>query len=130
MTTELMLLGWAVVLGLVQILLAAGLGMLDHGMAWNAGNRDTAPKPLGVHAARADRASRNFLETFVFFAAVVLALAATGRFGTDTALAAELYLGARVLYWPCYVIGIPYLRSLIWGVSMVGLVWLLVILLA
>jgi uncharacterized MAPEG superfamily protein len=38
------------------------------------------------------------------------------------ALGAELYFWARVIYLPVYIVGIPYLRTLVWFVSVVGLV--------
>ncbi|MBU6247381.1 MAG: MAPEG family protein, partial [Xanthomonadaceae bacterium] len=41
------------------------------------------------------------------------------------ALGAQLYLWARVAYLPVYAAGIPYLRSAVWGVSMVGLLLVL-----
>jgi len=46
-----------------------------------------------------------------------------------TILGAQLYFWARVAYVPAYAAGIPYLRTLIWAVSIVGLVLLLVALL-
>jgi uncharacterized MAPEG superfamily protein len=41
-----------------------------------------------------------------------------------TAMAAQLYFWARLLYLPVYVIGIPYLRSAVWGVSFLGILML------
>ena len=114
MTIELTMLAWSVVLGLAYVLLAAGLATLQRGLQWNAGNRDGEVKPLTGVAARAERASRNFLETFVFFAAAVLAVALTHRNTAHTALGAQIYFWARVAYWPVYAAGIPYLRTLIW----------------
>lgn len=114
MTIELTMLAWSVVLGLAYVLLAAGLATLQRGLKWNAGNRDGEVKPLTGVAARAERASRNFLETFVFFAAAVLAVALTHRSSGHTALGAQVYFWARVAYWPVYAAGIPYLRTLIW----------------
>lgn len=129
MAIELTMLGWAAALGLLHVLVAAMLVTRERGLVWNAGNRDTEMPLQGVHAGRAARASRNFLETFPFFAAVVLALVASGRTTAHTALAAEVYLAARVAYLPCYVIGIRYLRSAIWGVSLAAIAYLLVALL-
>jgi uncharacterized MAPEG superfamily protein len=73
-------------------------------------------------AARAERAFRNFLETFPFFAAAVLGVVAAGRTGEATAFGVQLYLWARVLYVPLYLAGVPYVRSLAWAVAMAGLV--------
>ena len=46
-----------------------------------------------------------------------------------TVLGAQLYFWARVLYVPVYAAGIPYLRTLVWAVSLAGIVLLLVALL-
>jgi uncharacterized MAPEG superfamily protein len=44
-----------------------------------------------------------------------------GREGTATLWGAGIYLAARVVYVPLYAFGVPYLRSLAWGVSLGGL---------
>jgi uncharacterized MAPEG superfamily protein len=113
-TIELTMLAWSVALGLVHVLLAAALATRQRGLKWNAGNRDGEVKPLTGVAARAERASRNFLETFMFFAAAVLAVVLAHRNTAHTALGAQVYFWARVAYWPVYAAGIPYLRTLIW----------------
>ncbi|MGA0588289.1 MAPEG family protein [Dyella sp. KRB-257] len=121
MTMELKMLTWAVVLGLVHVLVAATLATAQRGLKWNAGNRDGEARPLTGFAARATRASGNFMETFVFFAAAVLAVVAAQRTSAGTALGAQIYLWARVVYLPVYVIGIPYLRTLVWVVGFWGM---------
>lgn len=125
MTIELQMLAGSIVLGLVHVLIAAGFSTAQRGLAWNASNRDGAVPPLTGAAQRLSAASRNFLETFPFFAAAVLAVVLAGRAGATTALGAQLYLWARVAYLPVYGIGIPYLRSAIWTVAIVGLVMVL-----
>lgn len=122
MPVELKMLGWSIVLGLVYVLIAAALGTQQRGLGWNVGNRDGQATPLTGMAARADRASRNFLETFMFFAAAALAVVVAQRTSSYTALGAELYFWARVVYLPVYVIGIPYVRTLVWAASMWGIV--------
>jgi uncharacterized MAPEG superfamily protein len=121
MTMELKLLGWSVVLGLIYVFVAAGLATQQRGLKWNTSNRDGEPTPLTGIAARATRASHNFLETFAFFAAAVLAVTVANRNTAHTALGSELYFWARVAYLPIYLIGIPYLRTLVWAVSLCGL---------
>jgi uncharacterized MAPEG superfamily protein len=130
MSVELKMLGWSVCLGLVYVGVAATLGTQQRGLKWNAGNRDGESKPLTGMAARAERARGNFLETFPFFAAAVLALAAQGLQSAQTAMGAELYFWARLVYLPVYLIGIPYLRTLVWAVSIWGLLTLLIALLS
>ncbi|WP_201315842.1 MAPEG family protein [Dyella sp. EPa41] len=122
MPVELQVLGWSIALGLVYVLFATTLSTLQRGLGWNTSNRDGETTPLTGGAARADRASRNFLETFAFFAAAVLAVVLAQRGNAHTVLGVQLYFWARVVYLPVYVIGIPYLRTLVWTVSMVGIV--------
>jgi uncharacterized MAPEG superfamily protein len=125
MSIELKMLGWSICLGLLYVGVAATLVTQQRGVKWNAGNRDGELKPLTGVTGRADRASRNFLETFPFFAAAVLAVVLQGSTSAQTALGTELYFLARVVYLPVYLIGIPYVRTLVWGVAIWGLVMLL-----
>lgn len=125
MSIELKMLGWSAVLGLVYVLVAAGFGTWQRGLKWNASNRDGEPKPLTGMAARAERANRNFLETFAFFAAATLAVVFAHKTGAQTAIGAQIYFWARVAYLPVYAIGIPYLRTLIWIASFWGILQML-----
>lgn len=118
---ELQLLACAVGLGLLQLFIAATLSTAQRGLAWNAGPRDGTPKELTGVAGRMDRAMKNFLETFPFFAVAVLAVVVAQRTNASTALGAQLYLWGRVAYIPLYAVGIPYLRTIAWAVSLVGL---------
>ena len=123
MTPELRWLAWSVVLGIVQILAAsmATSSQRPGGLQWSAGARDEPqPPPAGV-AGRLTRARDNFLETFPFFAAAVLAAHLGGRSGALTGWGTLIYFWARVAYVPLYASGVPYLRSIVWGVAMVGL---------
>jgi uncharacterized MAPEG superfamily protein len=124
MTTELNMLVWSVVLGLVQIAIAATFSISQRGLGWVLSPRDTTP-PLTGTAARLDRARANFLETFPLFVAIVLAAQLLQRHDAMTILGAQLYFWARLAYVPVYAAGIPYLRTLIWMTSIVGIVLLL-----
>lgn len=125
MSTELQILAWTIALGIVHLLVNAAFMTAQRGMRWNASARDGTPEPLTGVAARMERAWRNFLETFGFFAALALAVSLTGRGNDHTALAAQIYFWARLAYIPVYAAGIPYLRSAIWAVSLWGLLQLL-----
>jgi uncharacterized MAPEG superfamily protein len=125
MTPELQVLGWAIALGFLYVFAAAGMTTFERGLLWNAGNRDGDSKPLSKHTERARRASLNFLETFPFFAAATLAVVLAGHTTPDTALGAKLYFWARVVYLPIYIVGIPYVRTLVYGVSLWGILKLL-----
>jgi uncharacterized MAPEG superfamily protein len=129
MGIELQMLAWSVVLGLVQIALAAMASMRVRGLGWIVSPRDEPGAPLVGVGGRLERARDNFLETFALFAALVLAVVALGRQDAMSALGAQLYFWARVVYVPLYAAGIPYLRSLVWAVSLVGIVLVLLALL-
>lgn len=91
------------------------------GSAYNAGARDEQRKATGV-AGRAERALRNFLETFPAFAALALAHAAVpDGGGWWSGFGAALWFWARVAYLPLYLAGVPYLRSLVFLLSAAGL---------
>ena len=126
MSTELTMLAWAIVLGLVHISIAAVLSVAGRGLGWAAGPRDGTPPPVGPLAARMARASANFMETFAFFAAAVLAVMVAGKSSETTMLGAQIYFWARVAYIPAYAVAVPFLRTLVWAVSLVGLVMVLI----
>ena len=121
MTIELTLLALSAGLGLVQIVAASHAASLQRGYRWTASARDEPVEPLRGVAGRLDRASRNFLETFPLFAAVVLAGNALGRHNGLTEWGSQLYFWGRVAFLPLYAAGIPLLRSLAWSVAAVGI---------
>ena len=91
------------------------------GSAWNAGPRDEGVRPKGVIAGRAERALRNYLETYAAFAVLAVALVASGRADGIGLIGGMVWLIARVIYIPLYLAGIPYWRSLVWLAAVVGL---------
>ena len=123
MTPEFMTLAGVLILALVQILLAATARTAELGLKWNAGARDGETAPPGKLAGRLLRAQANLFETLPIFIAAILMAQMTARDGTGlTLLGSHLYLLGRVLYLPLYALGVAYIRSLAWGVSLVGLV--------
>ena len=95
--------------------------------AWTAqglkiafGNRDKGT-PISPLAFRADQTAQNTLEGFILFAALVVTAHVGGMNNAQTELGAALFFWARVAYIPTYLIGIAYLRTAIWLVSIVGL---------
>ncbi len=125
MRIELQMLAWGAVLGLVQLFLVVVGGMRQRSVTWRVGARDDTPPPLTGVPARLERAQRNFMETFPLFAAAVLVLAASGRADANSALGAQLWLGARVAYVPLYAAGVAWVRSLAWAAALVGLAMVL-----
>lgn len=126
LSTELVYLAWSVVLLVVQVALQGGLGTAELGISYNAGPRDAGKAPQSDYARRADRALRNLLETYPAFIALALALAVTGKVGGIGAIGAALWFWSRVVYVPLYMLGIPFLRTLAFVVSAIGLVLMLI----
>lgn len=120
MAIELKLLAVAVLIGLIQILWGAAAARRQQGLKWAAGPRDEV-RPIDGVAARLDRALRNFLETFPFFAVAVIVAYLGGKLGDLTRWGSIVYVVARALYVPIYAAGIPMVRSLVWFAAMVGL---------
>lgn len=129
MSTELTLAVWMLIIALVQIFLPAMLRNRETGIDYNAGPRDEAGPPVGIITARLQRAQRNLFETLPLFLAAVIIAHITGNEGSLTLIGAWLYVVARVLYIPAYGFGIPYIRSLIWGTSLAGLIMIILALL-
>ena len=122
---EIRMLCWSVVLGLAQLVIATTLALKDQGLAYNVSPRDLPPPPVAIFTARLQRAFGNFRETFVYFAVAVLVVTLLNKTNATTALGAQLYFWARVVYVPVYAAGIPFARTAIWAASIVGLVMVL-----
>jgi len=125
MTPELTILGWTLVLALVQIMLPSLFRTRETGAAYNVSARDGAGPPVGKITGRLQRAQANLFETLPLFAAAVLIIHVTAQESTLTLYGAALYLAARVIYVPLYAFGIPVVRTLVWLVSVAGLLMLL-----
>jgi uncharacterized MAPEG superfamily protein len=124
MKPELILLVWTLVLTFVQMLVAAAGAQLQLGLPRLAGNRDNLPA-LGGWAGRATRAHRNMLENLALFVPLVLVAVVAGRSDAQTLLGAQIFVWARLAYAVIYVVGVPWLRTGAWAVSVVGMVLIL-----
>lgn len=125
MKAELTYLIWSAALTVVQALIAVQGAMLQVGLPALAGNREGLPEITGW-AGRAARAHRNMLENLVLFAALVLAAVIAGKTNSTTLLGAQIFLYARIAYALVYVAGIPWLRTAVWTVSVIGLAMIFV----
>lgn len=57
-----------------------------------------------------------------FAQALVLVAVTAGKTNAMTLLGAQLFFWARLVYVPVYIAGIPWLRTGVWTVAMVGLI--------
>jgi uncharacterized MAPEG superfamily protein len=121
MKPELMWLLWAVALTVVQMLVCVTGATLQVGLPTLASNREGMPALTGW-PRRAERAHHNMLESLVLFAALVLIAVVTNKTNSATLLGAQLFFWARLAYALVFIAGIPWLRTLVWFASMIGLV--------
>ncbi len=123
MTQELWIAVYAAILGIVNVLLAPAFAAAKGGkryFQWNASPRDK-PFDIGPHAERLKRAFSNFMETFVSFIVIVIALAFAHKSSDLSVYGAWAYLVARIVYIPLYIFGVTGIRSLVWAISLAGI---------
>lgn len=90
------------------------------GVAAYAGHRDVEPEPGLIHA-RALRAQRNLAENLpVFLGLALLSLVLPEADISLAVTGAAVFVLARVVYLPLYLMAVPYLRSLVYGVGLTG----------
>lgn len=122
MAIELKLLGYTLLLAILYIMAAAQARTKQYGTAWNVGARDGEQPPLNPLAGRLVRAQANLYETLPLFAAAVLAVVVAGKTSRMTEIGAWMYFIGRLVYLPLYALGIPVVRTLVWGVATVGVI--------
>ncbi len=120
MAIELKMLLFTVGLFFIQLVAQVVAELMQHGLAYAVSARDEWKNPTGV-ASRIERSYFNLLETMPAFAALVLVVLYTGNANEMTALGAQIYFWGRVVYVPAYISGIPFVRTLVWAASFVGL---------
>ena len=90
---------------------------------------DPSPRPVSLWGKRADRAYLNAVESFAPFAALVIVVHLAGKANAMTAFWAMAFFWLRLAHAVVYLLGIPYLRTLIFTlgyVAVVGIFWELI----
>jgi uncharacterized MAPEG superfamily protein len=105
---------------LVLAVIAVAGATQQVGLPTLAGNREGLSEMMGW-AGRAQRAHRNMLESLVLFAILVFAAQLAGRTNAVTAFGAAIFFWARILHAALYIAGVPWARTGVWVVSVVGL---------
>jgi uncharacterized MAPEG superfamily protein len=120
MSVELTSLLWSAFVGFVYLMTQATFANTDNQGGIDP-NRDREPE-FGLRAQRAGRALRNFLETYPLFVALVVVAELANRHGALTQWGAILYVVARVVYLPLYIVGGGVVRSAVWSLALLGIV--------
>ena len=121
MSPDLKYLLFSVILTFVQMLVAVTFANFAVGLPALAGNREGLGDLPGI-GGRARRAHLNMLENIVLFATLVLIAAVAGKANATTAMGAMIFFWARLIYAVVYLIGVPWLRTIAWTVSVVGMI--------
>ena len=109
------------VLSLFVLLMFQGaLVPLNQGFGWGLGSRDSKQEYTAMQG-RTTRTIANHIEGMLLFIPLVAIVELAGLSSTLTALGAGIYLAGRIAFAPIYLIGVPYLRSLAWGVAVLGI---------
>ena len=125
MTPDLKYLLFSVLLTFVQVLITAAAANHVVGLTALAGNREGLPEYKGF-CGRAKRAHLNMIENMVLFTALVLIAAVSGKANATTAMGALVFFWARLVYAVIFLLGIPWLRTVAWTVSVIGMVMIAV----
>ena len=130
MTIDLWMLVFSAVLCMaIPYAATIGLSRIPGGMAWGIGNRDT-PFSVPSWIERTRRAHANMVENLAPFACLVLVAHVAGKADATTALGSQMFFVARVAHAGIYIVGIPTVRSLAFGVGIFGEILILARILA
>ena len=116
MTPELIVLALAAILQTVQIILAGVSANKDVGQKYLLSPRDGKPD-FSQRTSRLRRAVENHFQGLIFFTIAVVLTVSSNQSSGFTALCAWIYLLARIVYVPAYVLGWVPGRTIIWGVG-------------
>ena len=127
MTIELQFLAATVILGLLHLIVDSHLISFQLGYRWTAGNREQPVPPLRGVTNRGPQAYTNFMETFPFFAAVVLVAHFADRHGALTLWGVQLYFWGRVGYVLAAAAGFGLVRSVLcFNTALTGIILFLI----
>lgn len=123
MTVELQcLLGSVLILALLLALQGALVPALQ-GFAYGLGPRDAQHPPTALQG-RINRSVMNHMESLALFTPLAIIAKLIALSTPLTQLGAVLYVAGRAAFPLFYVLGIPGLRSLVWGISTTGIILL------
>lgn len=92
---------------------------LNQGLGWGLGSRDGDPEYTDMQG-RTRRTVANHMEGMLLFIPLVLIVEMAALSSQLTQIGAAIYLAGRLGFVPFYLLGVPYLRSLFWGIAILG----------
>ena len=122
MTLEMMYLAMYGLVLMTTILIQVLISASQHGLLTLLGNRENLSS-VGV-AERAGKTVQNSVVAMALVAPAVLMLNLANLSTPGTILAIQLFLTARIAYAICFIVGITYLRTVIWIVGFLATAYL------
>jgi uncharacterized MAPEG superfamily protein len=122
MTTELWMLLYTTLL-FMMLLGAQTIISLASGISVQtlAGDRSDLPAAEGLRG-RMDRTVNNSVEGMVIFVPLVVIAHLAGVSNEMTAMGATIYFWSRVAFVPLYLFGIPWVRTIVFLIGLIGLI--------
>jgi uncharacterized MAPEG superfamily protein len=114
-----------VVLAILHLTAPVFVNIAQYGLMSLLGPRDKLEPASNLYAQRLERANNNFKETAPLALGLLIMVQVTGQHSDLSAAGAWIYLGARLTYIPIYIFGVPFVRTLVWSISVVGLLMIL-----
>jgi uncharacterized MAPEG superfamily protein len=129
MTVELSYLAYTAILAAALWIPYIACQVMTNGFLKAENYIDPKARPVPLWGARAHRAYQNAAESFAPFAALVILVHLTGKADAMTAIWAATFFWMRLTHAVVYLLGIPFVRTLVFTVSFVaecGLFWELI----
>ena len=126
MTTELNYLAWTAMLTAALWIPYVVTQVKTNGGLKPQNYIDPTPRPVPEFGRRANRAHINAVETLAPFAVLVLILHVTGKANSMTAFWAASFFWLRLAHAIVYLLGLPYIRTVVFTLGFVataGLFW-------
>jgi uncharacterized MAPEG superfamily protein len=125
MSAELTYLTWSVVIVLGYLVVQVLEQIARNGLVVALTYQTDKEKPVGVLMQRFNASFSNFLVSYPAFISLVVIIALTNSNSDLTALGAAIWFWARIAHIPAHVSGLPVIRTLVWAISIAGLVMML-----
>jgi len=126
MTTDLTYLAWTAMLTAALWIPYIVCQVMTNGFLEPPNYIDPEQRPVPLWGKRANRAQINAVEAFAPFAALVLVAHVAGKADAMTAFWAACYFWLRLIHAIVYMLGIPYVRTLVFTLGFVAIVGIFV----
>ena len=126
MTTDLTYLAWTAMLTAALWIPYIVCQVMTNGFLEPPNYVDPEQRAVPLWGKRANRAQINAVEAFAPFAALVLVAHVAGKADAMTAFWAACYFWLRLIHAIVYLLGIPYIRTLVFTLGFVAIVGIFV----